>query len=184
MTNIQFDLDCTGREFVRKFICVISLMGIVLFSGCSTSTQFGSIASDIELASRSTSPFDETIFSGEIIQHNTNMENLPEYRIFHKGASGFVSRTSVRNSALKRIKAFCSDKEATPIIITERRSSSALIPGNFPRAEFIFICKKNPPKKTISDAYENLLQLKKLLDAGVITQEEFNNEKRKVFSVP
>ena len=127
MTNIQFDLDCTGREFVRKFICVISLMGIVLFSGCSTSTQFGSIASDIELASRSTSPFDETIFSGEIIQHNTNTENLPEYRIFHK---------------------------------------------------------KNPPKKTISDAYENLLQLKNLLDAGVITQEEFNNEKGKVFSAP
>lgn len=132
---------------MKIYICIIAFAGFCFISGCSTSTQFGSIASDIELASKSTSPFDETVFSGEIIKHNDNTEGLPEYRIFHKGASGFVSRTSVRNSALKRIKDFCTGQEATPVLITERRSSSALIPGNFPRAEFIFVCKKNQLKK-------------------------------------
>lgn len=90
---------------MRISICIVAFVGTFFVFGCSTSTQFSSIASDIELASQSTSPFDETIFSGEIIQHNTNTESLPEYRIFHKGALGFVSRTSVRNSVLN----FCTN---------------------------------------------------------------------------
>jgi hypothetical protein len=58
--------------------------------------------------------------------------------------------------------------------------------GNFPRIEIVFVCvdpKKNKGliAKT-TDKYEKLTKIKDLLDNGVLTEEEFESEKKKILS--
>jgi hypothetical protein len=60
--------------------------------------------------------------------------------------------------------------------------------GNYPRIEIIFGCvdkSASVAASTESDPnYSKLLNLKKLSDAGVISQQEFEREKGKVLSQP
>jgi hypothetical protein len=69
--------------------------------------------------------------------------------------------------------------------VTEQVSSSPHILGNFPRAEIVFVCTEVPsgsrPADT-QDPYERLRRLKELLDAGVITQQEFDREKAELLA--
>lgn len=67
-------------------------------------------------------------------------------------------------------------------IIAEQASHDPHILCNFPRIEFVFVCTEKPPEadSASEDPYERLQRLKKLLDAGVISQEEFDQEKREV----
>jgi hypothetical protein len=68
--------------------------------------------------------------------------------------------------------------------IAEQTSSHPHILGNFPRIEIVFVCTEKPLESdsapVAEDPYERLERLKKLLDAGVISQEEFDQEKREV----
>jgi hypothetical protein len=60
--------------------------------------------------------------------------------------------------------------------------------GNWPRVEIVFDCVLVlPPAASapIDDPkYSKLVNLKKLLDSGVITQAEFDQEKAKILSQP
>ncbi len=68
--------------------------------------------------------------------------------------------------------------------ISEQASSPPHILGNFPRFELVFVCTEKSPVASSpvpsEDPYERLLRLKQLLDAGVISAEEFEQEKREV----
>ena len=70
-------------------------------------------------------------------------------------------------------------------ILEETISSHAMTgPGNFPRAELVFICleKKEDifPISFEDKTYIRLSNLKILLDNGTITREEFEQEKTKI----
>ena len=62
--------------------------------------------------------------------------------------------------------------------------------GNFPRVEIVFECFQVPDLATSAAPsgedlrYMKLVNLKKLVDSGVITQAEFEREKTKLLSHP
>jgi hypothetical protein len=72
--------------------------------------------------------------------------------------------------------------------LQETTAQPPYILGNFPRVEIVFDCIANPALLTQSAAddpkYTKLVNLKKLLDGGVINQDEFDREKAKILSQP
>jgi len=74
-------------------------------------------------------------------------------------------------------------------ILTETTANPPYLLGNFPRLEIVFDCIDNTGAKPAvsgsdNSKYRRLLDLKKLLDAGVLTQQEFDSEKAKVLAEP
>jgi len=119
-------------------------------------------------------------------------DDIPDseaYRIFHKGATGFVSVQSVRISAEGRAKSFCDDRALQYELLRERVSVGAHIAGNFPRAELVFACLPKEDDSSAASAeakdisrYDELRELKALLDEGVLTQEEYDQEKSEILA--
>jgi hypothetical protein len=76
----------------------------------------------------------------------------------------------------------------TMLSLRETTATPPYILGNFPRVEIIFGCVDkiyatgaaggDDPK------YDKLVNLKKLLDAKIITQQEFDAEKAKILNAP
>lgn len=154
-------------------------IGVVL-AACST-------ASSIQRADMSTSGFDGAIYDGEESVLREDIPDSEAYRIFHQGATGFVSVQSVRTSAEGRAKSFCEGKGLRFELIRERISVGAHVAGNFPRAELVFTCVTNEVnnvngdlKTDVASRYHELRELKSLLDEGIITKEEYEKEKQKI----
>jgi len=154
------------------------LVFISMLSGCAT-------ASFIENAQTTESPFDKAlIYKGVRAQVNPPLDGEEQYRVFYHGATGFTPRSAVRRSAINRVNEFCAQKGKVPYIIEEARSRGWHVLGNWPRAEFVFSCVDDPQKNETKpmDRYEALRQLKELLDDSAITQEEYEQEKRKLLA--
>ncbi len=162
---------------MKKLIAVLAAFLI----GCADT-------SPIQPASAGKSGFDGAVYAGESVTINPSSAEVEEYRVFHQGATGFVSVQSVREDAEQRANAFCDRKGKTFKPLRETTSKPPHILGNYPRIEIVFGCvdKPNPsaaPPST-DTKYTKLVNLKKLLDTGVITQQEFDREKTKVLSEP
>ena len=163
-------------EFVlNSYICLTVV-------GCST-------ASKIQRADQSQSAFDGAVYEGQTTILREDIPDSEAYRIFHQAATGFVSVQAVRNSAQKRAKKFCSEKGKAFVLIRESTSVGWHAAGNFPRAELVFACVdeisvRESPEPTInsSNRYDELRELKSLLDEGIITQEEYEQEKGKILT--
>jgi hypothetical protein len=73
-------------------------------------------------------------------------------------------------------------------LLSETTAVPPYILGNYPRVEIVFDCVEHPaslaPSTGDDPKYSKLVNLKKLLDSGVITQEEFNREKAKILAQP
>jgi len=157
---------------------VAHLLPVVLLVGCA-------VSSTIEKAEIGKSEFDGAIYGGKKSSINTELSGVPKHRIFHQGATGFVSVETIRNSALERADSFCAQSGKHPHLIEETISTPPHILGNWPRIEIIFSCVKSAlPSSTAApqDKYDRLSKLKTLLDAGAITQQEYEAEKKKVLS--
>ena len=157
------------------------LAATVLLGGCASS-------STIQRVSESKSQFDDAVFGGETNIVSEDTSGGEQYRVFHQGATGFVSVQSIRVSAEKRATEFCERKNKVVKTLSERTSKPPHILGNYPRIEIIFTCV-DKPILTAPTVYEDsrfikLNNLKKLLDDGVITKQEFDTEKAKVLSQP
>lgn len=153
-----------------------------ILAGCTT-------ASGIQIVEKSKSGFDTAIvYKGKETVLDINENNEQEYRIFHQGATGFTPSTAVRNSAEKRAQAFCKQKNKNMKAIRERASTPPHILGNWPRIEIIFICTESKQididNSTNNKKYNQLVDLKKLLDQGILSEQEFNQEKAKILSNP
>lgn len=72
--------------------------------------------------------------------------------------------------------------------IRETTATPPYILGNFPRVEIVFDCVDRPtavePATGDDPKYTKLVNLKKLLDSHVITQDEFDREKAKILNQP
>jgi len=143
-------------------------------------------SSTIQPADHSKSGFEGAVYPGEL--HVVAEDNTSEqrYRVFEQGASGFVSVQSVRDDVEQRADAFCARDGKVAKTMTEQTSKPPHILGNFPRVELVFICVPKPspgaPSTFQDDTYIKLSNLKKLLDQGVITKEEFEAQKAKILS--
>ena len=108
--------------------------------------------------------------------------------MFHQSATGFVSVQSVRASAEQRVAEFCDRQGKAMKPLRETTSKPPHILGNFPRIEIVFACVDKPSSAAApagdDPKYTKLVNLKKLLDSGVLSQEEFEREKAKVLSQP
>lgn len=156
----------------------LPLVLLAITLGCGTS-------STIQPAARSKSGFDGAVFPGQLHVVAEDNSGSEQYRVFEKGATGFVTLQAVREGAEERAVAFCERQGLGAKTLTEHTSKPPHVLGNFPRVELVFICvpKNNlaAPSSTFQDeTYIRLTNLKKLLDDHVITQEEFENEKMKI----
>ena len=164
---------------------VLLTLSVIVLSACSS-------MSNIEEKDTSKSHFDDTVFGGEFVYKNPTKFKEKQYRIFHQASSGFVSVASIKQSAEKRGRLFCKDKigeQGRMTIISEQNTSSlSLMPGNFPKVELLFVCTQSKVKNNTNQQssrnkkYQDLKQLKELLDSGVITEDEFKKEKGKVLN--
>jgi len=157
----------------RKF-APLGLIGIALaLGGCAAS-------SPIQRYAESESSFKN---APELINHNYPEKDI--YRIYHRAATGFVSIQSIRQAAEQRADDFARRQGKAFVVLGEQISQPPYILGNFPRIEIVFaLINKLTDTSPITerDRYGDLEKLKKLLDDGVLTQEEFEREKAKILN--
>jgi hypothetical protein len=106
------------------------------------------------------------------------------YRAFYQGGSGFISVSSVRHAVEEMAGKHCARKGKTARPLQETTSKPPHVLGNFPRVEWLFECADPlAPKASGSLANDKLSQLerlKKLLDSGALTRQEYEREKGKI----
>jgi hypothetical protein len=144
-------------------------------------------SSTIQPAKSSRSHFEGAVYGGESNVVAEDKSGSEQYRVFEQGATGFVSLQSVRETAEQRADEFCARQAGLAKTLTEHTSKPPHILGNFPRVELVFICvsKANlaaAPATFQDPTYIKLANLKKLLDDGVITKEEFEKQKAKILN--
>ena len=167
-------------HMVIKVKYLSGVIACLLLTACS-------VSSSIQRAEKSKSGFDGAVYEGEETIIRNDIPDSEAYRIFHQGATGFVSVQSVRNSAENRAESFCENKGLRYELLRERVSVGAHVAGNFPRSELVFTCvaikkeqsAQNSPT-TPTNKYDELRELKSLLDDGIISQEEYEQEKEKI----
>ena len=170
----------TTHRATRRHSAVAIILGpICALAGCS-------VTSTIQPAASSKSGFEGAVFKGTTATVSTGTPGSEQYRVFQQGATGFVSLQSVRETAEQRAQEFCGRKGRTMESLQETTASPPYILGNFPRIEIVFDCVQGPLASQTRDdpKYAKLVNLKKLLDGGVITQAEFDTEKSKILSQP
>jgi len=144
--------------------------------------------SPIEPAANSKSHFADAAYRGESAVTGAATQGNELYRVFVQGATGFVSIQSVRDEAEQRATQFCDRMGKTMESLSETTAKTPYILGNFPRVEIVFDCAEkhvSSAAPTGEDAkFTKLSNLKKLLDGGVITQQEFETEKAKILAQP
>ena len=141
----------------------------------------------VQSASASKSGFDGAVFSGESIVLDRATPGEESYRLFHQGATGFVSLQAVRSGVEEQAVAHCDRKGKAMHGLVETAAKPPYILGNFPRIELVFECVSKPGATTASSGsskYERLATLKKLFDSGALTQREFDQEKARVLAEP
>ncbi len=162
---------------------ILLLIGFIssALTGCAETTP-------IQPASTSKSAFDDAVYKGETVATGAGMPGNEAYRVFVQGATGFVSMQSVRDDAEQRAHQFCERKGEEMQSLSETTAKPPYILGNFPRIEIVFDCvdKSAASGNSAGDdaKYQKLVNLKKLLDGGVITQQEFDHEKAKILNQP
>lgn len=159
----------------------IPIAGTVLvIAGCAT-------ASPIQPVETSKSAFDGAVYDGESVVISTPTPGERQYRIFHQASTGFTPISAVRSSAEQRMTKFCRRAGKAPHVVHETSAKPPYILGNWPRLELEFECLAESERASSSgqsSRYSKLTELKQLLDDGVLTPEEFEQEKRKVLSEP
>jgi hypothetical protein len=149
---------------------ITSAILIFLVVGCTKTSV-------IQPAATSKSMSDNAIiFTGETVKLDDVSPGGKEFRLFEQGATGFVPVSALQEHVVQRATAFCDGMGKAMKPLRESTSKPPHIFGNFPRAELVFECIDK------SDKYTRLINLKKLLDNGAITQEEFDHEKGKILS--
>ena len=158
------------RQFSIHLVTVLSV-GLALV-GCATS-------SPIQRYSESASKFSDP---PELMSNNYPENDV--YRIYQRASSGFTSLQSLRSDLERRASKFADQQGKSFIVLGERISQPPYILGNFPRIEIVFalIDKTEKSIDTVQkfDKFLELEKLKKLLDNGTLTQEEYEKEKKKI----
>ena len=157
------------KRFVLPVLLTVTLLGV----GCATS-------SPIQKHVGSESSFNNPT---ELISHDYPDEDI--YQVYHRASTGFVSIQSIRQSAEQRASNFAAQQGKDFVVLGEQISEPPYILGNFPRIEIVFALidkVTTPTTETRSDKYGDLERLKKLLDDGAITQDEYDTEKAKILS--
>ena len=158
-----------------KLFYIYLVIGLVvsLLLGCATS-------SPIQRFSESESHFNKP---PELLSHELAEKDI--FRIYHRASTGFVSIQSIRQAAEERAENFAKRQGKTILVLGEKISSPPYILGNFPRIEIVFALideTKDSESERVATRYEILEKLKELLNKEILTNEEFEVEKKKVLN--
>jgi hypothetical protein len=158
----------------------ISLVALVLVACAHTPA--------VQLAANSKSEFAGAVYSGQTVELDKPTPGVELYRAFQQGATGFVSVASVRGGVEEIANQHCARRGRSARPIQETASTPPHMLGNYPRVEWLFECTDAPKavgqQVTTSDKLDKLERLKKLLDNGTLTRQEFEAEKAKVLTSP
>ncbi|MCL1127851.1 SHOCT domain-containing protein [Shewanella surugensis] len=162
---------------MKKFTLLVP--SLLLLTACSS-------MSPIEKASESESYFQDAVYGGVDFYISKEKITGERYRIFHQALTGFSGTSGIRRSARKRANIFCLKikQKQKMLTVSEHTVSPPYILGNFPRIEIIFVCIDDEIISTTgsTDKYDRLIKIKNLLDQGVLTQKEFEIEKKKILT--
>lgn len=106
------------------------------------------------------------------------------YRVYERGATGFVPVSALRSAAEERATEFCKRQNRSMVVLAEKRTIAFPLPGNFPAIELVFAAVPRTTFVPSEAEMERLTKLKRLRDAGVITAEEFEKEKEQFLTSP
>jgi len=133
------------------------------------------------------------------------------HKVVKQALTGYGDIDELRQYATKKADKLCMDidRYKKMLAVSERTSLPPYIWNNFPRIELTFVCVDDRVQATTSsvtvqstssatdqnispvtgqktslftDKYDRLLKIKALLDDGVLTQAEFESEKKKILS--
>jgi len=160
-----------------KIIFILLTLASLYTAGCAKD-------SGVVLAKDVNSFFDSAVvYHGEVKILAEDATGSEQYRVFHQGATGFVPLSMVREEVEEQAKDFCEKTGKTIKILQEIKSVPPHILGNWPRAELLFVCITKPSVPSFEVFfYIKLTNLKKLLDDGTITKEEFEQQKAKILN--
>jgi Short C-terminal domain len=152
----------------------ITLLAASVLLGCASNPPVQPVAS-------SKSQFDGAVYRGESTQLDKPTPGAEVYRAFYQGGSGFVSISSVRETVEEMATKHCTRKGKISRPLEETISKPPYVLGNFPRVEWLFECvdqvRANAPASVGIDKLGQIERLKKLLDSGALTQQEYDREK-------
>lgn len=157
---------------MRKLV-ILLIMASTSIAGCARD-------SGVILARDSKSLFDDAVCSFETKTLAEDTSGSEQYRVYQQGATGFVPPSAVREEVYQQALRYCENTGKSLKILKETAPPYQY--GCYPKAELTFVCllKSNSP---VSEdlLYTKLTNLKKLLDNGTITKEEFEQQKEKIF---
>lgn len=139
----------------------------------------------VQPAASSKSQFEGAVYSGVVTEIAKPTPNAELFRVFQQAATGFVPVSGVRGGVEELANNFCTRKGQLVRLVRETTSPNLLLPGNFPRVEWLFECEApSLSSKQAADRIDRLERLKKLLDNGTVTQKEFDTEKANILNAP
>ncbi len=126
------------------------------------------------------------------------------YMVSRQAASGFSGSGTLKAEAFQEASLYCEKQGKSVQVVNTIEAQPPFILGNFPKAEVQFMCLdknnvelnrpklhktpdtvievKQSPSPVKADTYTELKKLKELLDSGVLTQDEFNAQKKKLLT--
>jgi hypothetical protein len=160
---------------MKNFIYITMLFILMsVFSACS-------VRAPITKVSESISHFDNAVYKGQEFYVSDEITENETYRVFNQASTGFNGTSGIRLDAENRAKNFCRKIGKNMLKLSEHTAKPPYIFGNFPRIEIIFACiDQKQTNISTNDKYTKLSKIKALLDNGVLTQKEFEAEKKKL----
>ena len=124
-------------QYFKSYLISALVIPLIVLSGCA-------VTSTIQPVTSSKSQFDDAFYAGQSEDINSSTLGNEGYRIFHQGATSFVSIQTVRAEAEMRATEFCARKSKMMKYLRETTSKPPHVLGNFPRIEIIFECVDKP----------------------------------------
>lgn len=155
---------------------LFSILAVLTLVGCASNPP-------VQPAASSNSQFADAVYGGETVELDKPTPGAEVYRAYHQGATGFVSLSSVRNVVETMASKHCARQGLRARPLQETASKPPHILGNSPRVEWLFECvslASNARTAAPADKISQIERLKKLLDSGALTLQEYEAEKSKV----
>lgn len=157
---------------MRKHLILLGVTTLCI-SGCAE-------VSPVLKANESKSFFEGAVYSGQTTIFNPDTAGEEQYRLFQQGASSFVPLDMITEESKQRAQEYCEQKGKSLKLQQKTLSTPPHILGNFPRVELLFTCTAMAPPTIDDPLYTRLNNLKKLLDNGTLTKDEFETQKSKI----
>lgn len=157
-----------------KTFFALLLFTLVCISGCAVNPPVSRV--------KDSEPYIGGVWcSAESKMLNEDTTGSEQYRVFKQADTGFHLTQSVVDEITEKATNYCERMNKSVKVLTELTAPGK--PGCFTSAELIFVCLPKTNTSNIEDPlYVKLTNLKKLLDDGTISKDEFEQQKTKILN--